>query len=110
MTTNEPIQNVDKTDIIGQRKDGGVDLIVVVSGPIDGSELILSTLRCKVRNYIRELLSSKFLGEYPGARDGRNRIIVMSEHFIDPRALALIDELKLEAEQAGANLVIRDTI
>jgi hypothetical protein len=38
MTDHEPpIQNLDSFDIVGKRGDGGIDLVIVCSGPVDDS-------------------------------------------------------------------------
>ena len=39
-----PIQNLDAFDIIGERKDGGVDLVVSCSGPLDSSTTTLGLI------------------------------------------------------------------
>jgi hypothetical protein len=44
-----PIQNLDAFDIVGERLDGGVDLVVVCSGPLDDSAEVLGLLRRKLR-------------------------------------------------------------
>lgn len=33
-----PIHNLDAFDIVGERKDGGVDLVISCSGPLDSSD------------------------------------------------------------------------
>ena len=66
-----PIQNLGSIDVLGARKDGGVDLIVVVSGPIDASADTLENLDRKIRAYIAEVGSRAFQERYPGAVPGK---------------------------------------
>jgi hypothetical protein len=47
-----PIQNLDAFDIVGERKDGGVDLVVSCSGPLDSSSTTLGLIERKVRAYL----------------------------------------------------------
>jgi hypothetical protein len=54
---SQPIQNVDSIDIVGLRNDAGIDLVVLCSGPLDGSAETLRALREKVRGYIEAACS-----------------------------------------------------
>lgn len=107
MSFAPPIQNLDKLDIVGERNDGGVDLVIVVSGPLDGSSSTLALLERKIRNYIAELSSSEFKLKYRPSKESSNSIYVVSEHPVDALALGLIERLKPIAVRAGANLEFR---
>ena len=100
-----PIQNLAAFDILGVRKDGGVDAAIVAATAIDGSAETLKALATKVRNYIVELTSVKFLAEHPGAR-GKTRIIIMAHSTIDAVARGLIASLANEARDAAVELKI----
>jgi hypothetical protein len=86
--------------------DGGIDLVVVVSGPLDGSAATLSKLERKIRNYIAELSSSEFKEKYGHPKNNSN-IYVVSEYPVDALALAAIEWLRPIATEAGANLEFR---
>ena len=107
MSYAPPIQNLESLDIVGDRNDGGVDLVIVVSGPLDGSPTTLSLLESKVRNYITELASSEFRAKYRPPKNCKNAICVVSAYPIDPLALAVIERLKPIAGRVGASIEVR---
>jgi hypothetical protein len=47
-----PIQDLESVDIAGQRKDGGVDLAIIASQPLDDSADTLNSIRRKVAHYL----------------------------------------------------------
>ena len=98
-----PIQNLDAFDVLGERKDGGIDAAIIAATPIDGSSDTLKALTTKVRNYVAELTSQQFLANYPAAR-GKTRVIIMAHSAIDLAALGLIESLTKEARDAGVEL------
>lgn len=110
MSFEPPIQNSDRVDIVGERHDGGVDLIVVVCGPIDGSPSTLSLLERKIRRYVTELTSDEFRRRYHPSANRTNSILVVSEYAIDGLALGVIEQLRPIVKAAGANLEIRRTM
>jgi len=100
-----PIQNIDQIDILGRRKDGGIDLVVVVSGPLENIADHLERVEAKIRAYIRELSSPEFLEQFP-TNSASRQILLATEYSIDPTVLALIDSLRRLAAEAGATLQI----
>jgi hypothetical protein len=102
-----PIHNVDELDIVGERNDGGVDLIIVVSGPLDGSAATLSMLESKIKNYIAALSSSEFKQKYGQPKENGNSIYIVSEYPVDALVFGAIERLKPVARRAGANLEFR---
>jgi hypothetical protein len=58
-----PIQQLDSIDILGQRQDGGLDLAVVCSQPIDDSPETLEAIRRKVETYLAAIDLEKFQTE-----------------------------------------------
>jgi len=107
MSYAPPIQNLESLDIVGDRSDGGVDLVIVVSGPLDGSPATLSLLERKIRNYIAELASNEFRKKYRPPKNCGNSIFIFSEYPIDPLALAAIERFKPVARRVGANIEVR---
>jgi hypothetical protein len=107
MLSGAPIQNLDKLDIVGERTDGGVDLVIVVSGPLDGSSSTLMLLERKIRNYIAALSTSELRQKHPPLKGSSNSIYVVSEHPVDALALDVIERLRPVALRAGANLEFR---
>jgi hypothetical protein len=104
-----PIQNLDAFDVLGERKDGGINAAIVAASPIDGSTDTLKALTTKVRNYLAELTSQQFLANYPLAR-GNTRVIIMAHSAVDLAALGLIESLAKEAREAGVELSIEHVV
>jgi hypothetical protein len=109
MNIDPPIQNVENIDLLGERNDGGIDLIIVASGPLDGSSTTLNLLEQKIRNYVTELSSPSFINEF-GSSDNKFAIYIVCEYSIDPAALNLIEQLKSVVSVAGAKLGIRQSM
>lgn len=101
-----PIQNMDSFDIVGVRKDGGVDVVVACSGPLDDSAETLWRLGQKTRNYLREIASQDFLGKYGY---GSVRIFISCQYEVSTAAQDLISSLQIEASAqcVGLSLVER---
>jgi hypothetical protein len=101
-----PIQNLDRFDLIGERVDGGVDLVVVCSGPLDSSPDTLNRLGCKVRNYLREIASETFRARFG---DASIAIFLSCAHPVSAAAGGLINVLETEAASQGVTLrLVRD--
>ncbi|KQY51936.1 hypothetical protein ASD14_04485 [Lysobacter sp. Root494] len=99
--SNRPIENLDRFDVVGVRKDGGIDVVLSCSGPLDDSAETLWLLWQKVRNYLGEISSETFRTTY-GA--GLVRILISCEHDVSSPAQALIASLKDEAASQGVGL------
>lgn len=91
---DSPVGPIDVIDIVGVRKDGGVDTVIVCVGNLDDSETTLASLRLKIRHYLRDIASASFAEQYG---TGPVRIFVTTEHEISERAEQLIDDLAHEA-------------
>ena len=107
MAIAPPIQNLGQLDIVGERHDGGVDLVIVVSGALDGSAETLELLERKILNYIAELSSDQFKRRFGQAPGRGHAICIVSEYPVDALALAVIARLEPQALQAGASLELR---
>jgi hypothetical protein len=99
-----PVQCIDRFDVIGQRVDGGVDLVVVCSGPLDESAATLQALDLKIRGYIETSTHSHFSRTYPAALTGPVRIFVSCKYAVSSGALGLINSLARVAEARGIEL------
>ncbi len=85
-----PVSQVDVFDIVGVRIDGGVDTVIVCSGPLDSSDATLQQLELKARNYLREIATAEFTRQ---CGTGQVRIFVSCNHSISPEAQLLISNL-----------------
>jgi hypothetical protein len=105
--TSIPIGDVNTVDVVGVRKDGGLDMVISVTGPIDGSPLTLVKLETKIRNYIKGATSEAFLGQY-GRRVGVPVTILIScVHHITEPARDLIEKLRAAAAEYGIRVELQ---
>jgi hypothetical protein len=101
-----PISAVDTVDIVGVRKEGGLDMIISVTGPIDDSPATLALLEAKVRNYIRGARSEAFLQQFDCVGTPVT-IYILCPYPITDKARGLIEELRVAALGAGIDLALR---
>ena len=94
--SGSPIGPSDAFDIVGIRNDGGIDAVIVCSGPLDNSSTTLRDLALKVRNYLREIASEDFISQ---CGPGHVCIYVSCSHAVSTEADQLITDLALEAAQ-----------
>jgi hypothetical protein len=102
-----PIENIETFDIVGVRKDGGIDAVVVCSGPLDGSPQTIWLLGVKVRNYLKDIASDGFRECYGG---GPVRILICCEHLVSAAAQALVEALQAEAAGQDVQLQLVATV
>jgi hypothetical protein len=101
-----PIQNLDSFDIVGQRNDGGVDLVVVCSGPLDDSTRTQALLRGKVQNYLATAVHPNFANVYLAAKEGPVRIVVACPHGISVVSQKTLSELTEKGSAIGINITV----
>jgi hypothetical protein len=101
-----PIQNLDSFDIVGERNDGGVDLVVVCSGPLDDSLQTQALLRGKVQNYLHTAVHPNFANVYPAAKKGPVRIVVACPHAISAASQKTLSELTEKGSAMGVNITV----
>lgn len=92
-----PLSAVDNLDIVGERKDGGIDMVVVTTRPLDASEEICNLLGEKLNAYLRAATHENFAKLYPAAARGRVRIFVSDKHAISDRARQVVKTFAAEA-------------
>jgi hypothetical protein len=69
-SSGPPIQNVDAFDVVGERRDGGVDLVVSCSGPLDSSPRTLELIERKIVAYLVTIAHANFARTYRAAERG----------------------------------------
>jgi hypothetical protein len=102
-----PIQNLDSLDIIGKRTDGGVDLVITASQPIEDSAQTLESIRRKFGTYLEAFGLEGFKAEFGSPPQDKCTIIFMCEHPIHATAQAVIEECRADAAAHGIRLEIR---
>jgi hypothetical protein len=105
-----PIQDLNGIDLTGQRQDGGVDLIVVASQPIDDSPETLESIRHKVWAYLSVVDTEEFQAEMSHPPRDKTAIIVVCEHPIHPKALIVLGQCSAESAVRGIRLEVRKSI
>jgi hypothetical protein len=101
-----PIQNLDAFDVVGNRLDGGVDLVISCSGPLDESVGTLRLIERKVTGYLAAIGHKDFAKAYPAAQRGPVRIFISCEHPVSTGARGMIASLKGKAAQSGVDLLL----
>ena len=99
-----PIQELDSIDFTGKRWDGGVDLFINASQPIDDSPQTLGSIRHKVRTYLEAIGLDAFQAEIEHPPREKCAIIIVCRHPIHARAQAVIEECRAEAAAQGVRL------
>jgi hypothetical protein len=100
-----PIGDPERVDIIGARRDGGVDLCLVVSRPLDLSPETVEVFCCKLRNYCRYVRSPHFAEEFGPPSEERVRLIVSSKWEVPRELIDLMAHIRAE-EEAPVDLVV----
>ena len=104
---SSPIGDVDTVDIVGVRKDGGLDMVISVAAPIDGSPSTLLQLETKIRNYMKGAQSDAFLRQYGRSLGVSVTIYVSCAHPIAAAARALIEKMQAAATKEGIVIQLR---
>ncbi len=108
-----PIKNFDSFDVVGARKDGGLDLVISCSGPLEASEETLRALRRKITNYLQEVQCARaptLLERYECAPGAAIRIIVSCAFSVDHEAMKVIEEMSDVATRSGVELLLKKKI
>jgi hypothetical protein len=81
-----PIQELESIDLVGRRRDGGVDLIIVASQPLDDATKTLGSIRQKVAYYLEVMDHPDFQAERKYPPRSQTKIILTCDHPIHPSA------------------------
>ena len=101
-----PIQALDSFDIVGERKDGGIDLMIVNSNPADGSSKTRRLLRQKIANYLAATNTNRFKEEYGFPTAEQTRIMVCCMTPPNKKVAKWVEEWKPWAIENGARLLL----
>src|SRR4029453_11706358 len=101
-----PIQQLDSVDLTAKRRDGGVDLIIVASQPLDDTEETLESLPQKVETYLAVVDIDEFQAEMGNPPRNSISIIIACDFQIHPTAMDVIKEGEAVAAGQGIRLII----
>lgn len=107
--TPSPISRLDSIDVVGVRKDGGLDLAISCASAIDSSPETLKVVETKFRNYLREILHAReptLLESYGRKPGSAVTIIVSCPYTIEPAAMSLLNTLESEAKSVGVGFIL----
>jgi hypothetical protein len=105
-----PIQKLDEIDIIGKRIDGGVDLIITVSQPLDDAPDTLQRIRRKVDTYLNAIAMEGFQSEYGFPPSSKTAIVIVSDYAVHSVARIVIEECRTLAATRAIRLEFLNTI
>ena len=89
-----PIKNMTTIDMIGARKDGGVDLVILVGGKLDGTIKHQQLLLDKVERYLLAINSDTFRKDFKNPPSNRTYIVVKCAIDPDPVIVRFIEAMK----------------
>jgi hypothetical protein len=84
------IPDIYALDIVGKRRDGGVELAIVVSQHLDASENSQHVLLAKMENYLGFRNSDEFREEFGELEADQVCIVVCFAHTPDPAIIELL--------------------
>ena len=87
---NDPIQALDSIDVLGRRKGGGADLVIIVSSFLDDSPEHEHLLKQKIQNYVDAILSDEFQNDFGNIANNPYSIILKCTVEPHPNMTSLI--------------------
>ena len=90
-----PIQSLDSIDLLGHRKDGGVDLVIIVSSFLDDTPEHEYLLKQKIQNYVDGIFSDEFQGKFGSINKTHYTIVLKCS--VEPH-LNMISEIQAIAQ------------
>ena len=105
---SHPIPNLTVIDIVGKRRDGGVDLVIVIASPLSADARSIFRLSRKLDGYLREINSDTWRAENPNGTAESTRIIVKLHPDSDPVITPLLNAYGNWVKGQGAVLVIEE--
>lgn len=100
------IYEVNSADLIAERADGGVDMYIISSGPIDASESTQKLLLDKVENYLGYIDSKTFHTDFPMVKKDKVTIIFQLEEPAPPLLLKLCEKIVPWVEDYGVHFAV----
>ena len=105
---NHPIPNLDLIDIVGVKRDGGVDLVIIVASPLSADTRSVFRLSRKIDGYLHEINSETWRKEHPESTPESTGIKVTLHPDSDPMIAELLDAYTDWVKSCGAQLVVEE--
>jgi hypothetical protein len=101
---HHPIASLDAIDLVGQRRDGGVELTMLVHGPLAADERSQRRLLRKFDLYLANIAAPEFLAQFE--RPSPIQISVRIDANSDPVIFELLQRCEPWVAQSGATLTV----
>ncbi len=98
---DDPIQGLDKIDIVGERKDGGVDLVIVLSSALRDCEYHEQLLKTKIQSYTDTIFSDEWISKYG---QGNSDIYIKAQVIPEQEIINLIGAIKKHLKEFNIDL------
>ena len=96
------IYDIDKLDVVGKRKDGGVELYIISSERLDDSPETQTALLDKIENYLSYINSSAFKDDFGEIDQEKIQIILKLSEEPSEMIQVLCQKIALWVEENGA--------
>lgn len=101
------ILDADSLDIVGERNDGTIELIIVSSGTFDDSSEQQNLLMDKIENYIAYALGEEFKKDFPSCSQEKIIIVLKLEREPSEILCALSEKIKEWVESYGLRFTMK---
>lgn len=99
----DPIQNLDSIDLIAEHTSGNVELVIIASQPLDGSDEVQELIKAKFRTYMSIIKLPEFLLDHPSIKSASDIIVTLNcESMIHSRSKATIEKFGKELSMQGS--------
>ncbi len=106
-SNSPPIENVGNIDIVGARKDGGVDLFIVTTSRLNGDPATQQLLLAKIQSYLEQLNTPEFQAEFKHPPADKTLIVVNCKEAPDLVIKELITRAQPWVQENHARLEIQ---
>ena len=103
---SSPVGDPESIDLIGKRKDGGVDVLVVVAHALDLSDKTREVLTAKLRNCCKYIVSAEFESEFGVPSEDKVNLIIRSDWEVPNEYIELMGKVATE-ENAPVSLLVK---
>ncbi len=90
-----PLELLEQIDMIVKKKNGGVELVIICHGYLDGSEYTQKRIMDKINNYLTFIKNADYEQEF-GAVSIKKTIIVLKCSGLDSIITELIESIKAQ--------------
>ena len=103
---DHPLAQLDSLDMVGKRRTGGADLVMLIDGPLKGDERSQERLLRKFDNYLGFIGSPDFAAEFGAPDPATTGIVVRIDPRSDPAVFDLLKRCEPWVREARATLAV----